>query len=774
MIDPVMAADGHTYEREAIEQWLQAHDTSPKTNAKLKHKELTDNHDKRSDILEFLGNHLDLYDGDEIYLPKFWMAQCIIAIKSNQPQEVQRWLDKDRRLLTLKLEGDSTALHLACEFGSPELVDIVLKTLKQRNQSIQPGILGFKSVHLNVLLDKALISGDYVQCELLLRLGAEVGQPEVSTQNTLLHRMVIRDNLEAVNWLLEHKAVLESINVEGNTPLCLSVIQGNAKLVEFLLKMGANLQVRNAKRESPVSIALLSHNKLILALLVGDKKAALPPLHLALELNDSEIIKALLQQQMSVSIESLDEQQRTPFYVSVEKGNIETARLLLEKGANPDVACGSERLTALHIAARRGDVTMLKYLLQTEVISLIDTQNAEGDTPLHLAVKTRDENTILLLLKAGAYPKIKNAEDQTSIELAKVQQTPKLANFILQNIRELKKAKLKETERLHQVVAEQASEMMSLKTKIERLEEQLRLTVLPEPVGNSSVSLAFLPQASPRSVSLHFASVSPAVNQKEVSEFLRLVAEGEQDKAKAMLKSKPALALMPGDVTDLSKRTFTGITGFQYAVWALDWHMWTMIRKRLPDEAAKEQAQGFETGSWVKEHSVHVNLNILIRAYQATLDLYEASKYDECNTAWAEQIGSAQLLLPAHVVNEYCHPARPFYPQPNFKEGLALPRSRTTDNGEWFTQRGKYVRGSNERATAPWGILNHHAGTENAFGRCPKCALLLRMHCACKSIIPEVAMDHKAISALSSTRTSQRHELVNELKPGSVQRRQVA
>lgn len=35
MVDPVFAADGHTYEREAIEAWLQAHSTSPMTNLSL-------------------------------------------------------------------------------------------------------------------------------------------------------------------------------------------------------------------------------------------------------------------------------------------------------------------------------------------------------------------------------------------------------------------------------------------------------------------------------------------------------------------------------------------------------------------------------------------------------------------------------------------------------------------------------------------------------------------------------------------------------------------
>ena len=71
MIDPVFAADGYTYEREAIEQWLQTHDTSPKTNIKLKHKDLTDNHDKRSDVLDFLDNHFELYEGNEVYIPQY-------------------------------------------------------------------------------------------------------------------------------------------------------------------------------------------------------------------------------------------------------------------------------------------------------------------------------------------------------------------------------------------------------------------------------------------------------------------------------------------------------------------------------------------------------------------------------------------------------------------------------------------------------------------------------------------------------------------------------
>ena len=48
VIDPVMAADGHTYERAYIERWLQDHDTSPKTNLPLDHKTLVPNYALRS------------------------------------------------------------------------------------------------------------------------------------------------------------------------------------------------------------------------------------------------------------------------------------------------------------------------------------------------------------------------------------------------------------------------------------------------------------------------------------------------------------------------------------------------------------------------------------------------------------------------------------------------------------------------------------------------------------------------------------------------------
>ena len=57
MNDPVVCADGHSYERAAIVQWLSNHNTSPKTNVTLVHKNLTPNHTLRGAIEQWSELH---------------------------------------------------------------------------------------------------------------------------------------------------------------------------------------------------------------------------------------------------------------------------------------------------------------------------------------------------------------------------------------------------------------------------------------------------------------------------------------------------------------------------------------------------------------------------------------------------------------------------------------------------------------------------------------------------------------------------------------------
>jgi len=156
----------------------------------------------------------------------------------------------------------------------------------------------------------------------------------------------------------------------------------------------------------------------------------------------------------------------------------------------------------------------------------------------------------------------------------------------------------------------------------------------------------------------------------EINKLLLHVARGEQDKAENMLRGNPALAWYSGTVTDLSERRFANITAFQYALWAMDWHMWTMLLKYLPKPEAAAQARALEEGG--TEYGTHFDLNKLLQALDTYIKHYNSWDEDMLTDHWCKVVGGAQRMLPAHVVNEYCRPDRSFLPTPTFTE-TSLP-----------------------------------------------------------------------------------------------------
>ena len=229
--------------------------------------------------------------------------------------------------------------------------------------------------------------------------------------------------------------------------------------------------------------------------------------------------------------------------------------------------------------------------------------------------------------------------------------------------------------------------------------------------------------------------------------FLEHVVKGEQRQAEGMLKKYPQLAMAQGSVTDHAGRTFNDITGFQYAVWALDWHMWSMIREYLPLEAARSQAKGFTTGRWVEEHGVCASWQNLLDAYEFYLANYEilfkASKWTELNKLWLIKIGGGQKALPMHVFHEYCHPGQSFDPVPDFTR--PLPRTLPY----WF---------SLDMIGSSYCIYRTAAlGPKMWRGNKHKAVVKAMYHYTC---------DLNALTQLASVRSQQREQLVSELTPG--------
>jgi serine/threonine protein kinase len=73
--DPVVAIDGHTYSRAAIEHWFRSRQTSPMTNERLERTELLTNHTLRKAIEEWRGKQPMIIDPRRIHVTEEVLGQ---------------------------------------------------------------------------------------------------------------------------------------------------------------------------------------------------------------------------------------------------------------------------------------------------------------------------------------------------------------------------------------------------------------------------------------------------------------------------------------------------------------------------------------------------------------------------------------------------------------------------------------------------------------------------------------------------------------------------
>ncbi|MFC3909293.1 F-box protein [Legionella dresdenensis] len=178
----------------------------------------------------------------------------------------------------------------------------------------------------------------------------------------------------------------------------------------------------------------------------------------------------------------------------------------------------------------------------------------------------------------------------------------------------------------------------------------------------------------------HLAFFKPVIG---VRKFLHHVTRGEHDAVKAMLKQDINLMFKRGKVTDCSGREFENISGFIYALWALDKHMWAAMIASIPqdEEGKKVFARLYAQYNKVNTDGVTYRLNAktiteqhfdfentIIKELQTQVDLIYvpgAKNREVIENQWRRGVGSAENLFPMHVVYEYCSD-EPFYFVPKF------------------------------------------------------------------------------------------------------------
>uniref|UniRef100_A0ABD2W2E2 Uncharacterized protein n=1 Tax=Trichogramma kaykai TaxID=54128 RepID=A0ABD2W2E2_9HYME len=191
------------------------------------------------------------------------------------------------------------------------------------------------------------------------------------------------------------------VHSTGDSALHLAAYRGDQKLVKLLLENGADPNLANNDGETPLHVICNRYEDYELTQL---------------------FFRYSREMKQTVQIDAPDTLGNTPLHIAVDSRHHKVANLLMRKGADPRLA-NFKGMTPLHLCCKRkGDIDMLKMLLQVSAEEKrplqIDARDQKGDTPLQYALAQGcSRQMIRELLKNRADPNVANFEGWTPLHI---------------------------------------------------------------------------------------------------------------------------------------------------------------------------------------------------------------------------------------------------------------------------------------------------------------------------------------------------------------------
>ncbi|XP_043980483.1 protein phosphatase 1 regulatory subunit 12A isoform X4 [Gambusia affinis] len=225
----------------------------------------------------------------------------------------------------------------------------------------------------------ACSAGDREEVAALLRQGADINHANVDGL-TALHQACIDENAEMVQFLVENGSDVNRGDNEGWTPLHAAASCGFIQITKYLIEHGANVGAVNSEGELPLDVA------------------------------NEDVMERLLRAEIKKQEIDVDKARKEE-----ERIMLEDATALLEGGGSL-MPHPNTKATALHVAAAKGYIEVLKVLLQCRVD--VDCRDIDGWTPLHAAAHWGQEEVCTLLADHMCDMAAVNNVGQTPLDVA--------------------------------------------------------------------------------------------------------------------------------------------------------------------------------------------------------------------------------------------------------------------------------------------------------------------------------------------------------------------
>jgi len=305
---------------------------------------------------------------------------------------------------------------------------------------------------------------DWKDKEAALLIAAEQGCPEIAAEmlreevnvNTLdaagrtaLHLAAAAQRVYTIDMLLRHRGEHYRAQSDGYYPLHLAAAGGGYESVHAILHYGANLDgvTFNAEREPAVLIATKAGHSETVELF--DQIGLLSTIFELVVYGDIDGVKRRVNAKPELVLET-DGIRETPLTKAVRSGQLEIARVLLDFGSQPNhhgleghtplvdafLAGNMDMVTllqergadinirdttylteqTLHTIVRKGSVDLISKAL--ELGAEVDGRNAQGETPLHIAVAEGMTLQAEALIAGGADPALRRNDGRSPLHVA--------------------------------------------------------------------------------------------------------------------------------------------------------------------------------------------------------------------------------------------------------------------------------------------------------------------------------------------------------------------
>ncbi|KAL5005053.1 hypothetical protein ScPMuIL_018509 [Solemya velum] len=210
----------------------------------------------------------------------------------------------------------------------------------------------FASIH------DAVLSGDVVELENMVKTGASINEVEEKDKFTPLHTACNVGALECLHWLMWHGSDATVITPRGWTPAHIAAIRGQNACMQALVNSGVSMTSKDTRGSTPAHLVASHGNSFTL----------------------NTILRA------GVDLNITDKTGWTPIHCASYHGRLGCLQLLCKWGAATDEVDNSGN-TPAHLAAMEGHLPCLKFLVSTNIspTHVLGARNDQGETPRDLA-----------------------------------------------------------------------------------------------------------------------------------------------------------------------------------------------------------------------------------------------------------------------------------------------------------------------------------------------------------------------------------------------------